>query len=122
MSAGHSLQAWLDRAGELGAQGRFFDAHEELEIAWKAAEGETKLLLQGLIQIAAGLHRLKLRPEKTDGAFHLLDRGLQKLDRARPLLRPESLAALEAAVLKVRASGKAPSSLRFGLRTRPPGW
>ena len=115
MIAGKSLQGWLDRADDLGADGRFFDAHEELELAWNAADGETKILLQGLIQIAAGLHRLKLHPEKTEGAFYLLDRGLAKLTRTRALLRPDSPAALESALKKIRASGTPPEGLRFGL-------
>lgn len=111
------LQKQLDRADALGAQGRYFDAHEELEAAWKSADGGEKVLLQGLIQVAAGLHRLASRPEKTGGAFYLLDRGLEKLGRSRALLEPGSLAALEAAVGTVRAAGKAPPSFRFGLRT-----
>lgn len=116
MISGKPLQAWLDRADELGAGGRFFDAHEELEIPWRAAAGDEKILLQGLIQLAAGLHRLRLHPEKPDGAFYLLDRGIAKLRRARALATPESLAALEAAVKKIRTAGKAPAALRFGLR------
>jgi hypothetical protein len=119
---GKSLQGWLDRAGELGAEGRFFDAHEELELAWNAAEGDTKVLLQGLIQIAAGLHRLKLHPEKTDGAFYLLDRGLEKLRRTRALLSTDSLTALEDSLTKIRASAAAPAALRFRLiHTSLPG-
>lgn len=117
MIAGRSLQGWLDRADELGAEGRFFEAHEELELAWKAAEGETKILLQGLIQIAAGLHRLKSRPEKTDGAFYLLDRGIQKLRKTKALLSPGSLEALEDSLRKIRASARAPDTLRFGLES-----
>ena len=116
MIAGKTLQGWLDRADELGAEGRYFEAHEELELAWKGAGGEVKVLLQGLIQIAAGLHRLRLHPEKIGGAFYLLDRGLEKLDRTRGLLAPEPLAALKAALREVRASGAAPERLRFGLR------
>jgi hypothetical protein len=116
--AGKSLQGWLDRADELGAEGRFFDAHEELELAWNAAEGDSKILFQGLIQVAAGLHRLGLHPEKTDGAFYLLDRGVEKLLKTRSLLTPDSLAALEPTLKKIRASGIAPKSLRFGLRAR----
>ena len=115
MIAGKTLQQWLDRAGELGAEGRFFEAHEELELAWNAAEGDAKVLLQGLIQIAAGLHRLKLHPEKTDGAFYLLDRGVEKISRANSLLSPDSLAVLEAELARIRASGIPPRSLRFGL-------
>ena len=115
MIAGKTLQQWLDRADELGAEGRFFDAHEELELAWNAAEGETKILFQGLIQVAAGLHRLKLHPEKIDGALYLLDRGLQKLRKTKTLLTPDSLASLEIALDGIRSSGIAPQSLRFGL-------
>ncbi|MDO8757606.1 MAG: hypothetical protein Q7J64_06320, partial [Elusimicrobiota bacterium] len=63
----------------------------------------------------AGLHRLKLDPTKTDGAFYLLDRGREKLQKAKNLLVPATLAALEAALGKIRASGAAPESLVFGL-------
>ena len=116
MIAGRTLQGWLDRADELGAAGRFFDAHEELETAWNAADGEAKILLQGLIQIAAGLHRLGLHPEKTDGALYLIDRGIAKLQKARSLFHPDGLAALDAALREIRSSGIAPKKLRFGLR------
>lgn len=115
MIAGKTVQQWLDRADELGAEGRFFDAHEELEQAWNAAEGETKILFQGLIQVAAGLHRLKIHPEKTDGAFYLLDRGLEKVKRSRVLLRPDAVASFVRKIRNVRAAGVAPKAVRFGL-------
>lgn len=111
-----ALTAAFRRADELGAQGRYFDAHEELEAFWMKASGDEKILLQGLIQIAAGLHRLKLDPAKTDGAFYLLDRGGEKLTKTRCLLEPKSLAALEDALSAIRASGKAPCALVFALR------
>jgi predicted metal-dependent hydrolase len=114
--AGKPLQAWLSRADELGGQGRYFDAHEELELAWKQADGSEKILLQGLIQIAAGLHRLKLDPSKPDGAFYLLDRGLEKLRGSKHLLTKDSLSLLETALSSIRMSGIAPNSLRFDLR------
>ena len=114
-----TLQGWLDRADELGAAGRYFDAHEELEAGWMAASGDEKILLQGLIQIAAGLHRLKLDPSKTDGAFYLFDHAIEKLERAKSLLVPQTLDALKAAVGGIRSSGKAPESLIFGLRSAP---
>jgi hypothetical protein len=116
--AGKTLPQWLDRADELGAAGRFFDAHEELELAWNAAEGDSKILFQGLIQVAAGLHRLGLHPEKTEGAFYLLDRGVEKMRLTRSLLTPDSLGKLEAAIKGIRAAGIAPKSLRFSLRAR----
>ncbi len=111
-----TLQAWFDRADELASAGRYFDAHEELEAGWLAAAGDEKILLQGLIQLAAGLHRLKLDPSKTDGAFYLFDHGLEKLNRAKCLLILETLASLEAKVREIRSSGRAPESLTFGLK------
>jgi hypothetical protein len=112
------LQTALDRADALGAAGRFFDAHEELEAFWMKAAGDEKILLQGLIQVAAGLHRLKLDPKKTDGAFYLLDRGSEKLTKAERLLAPETLTVLDHALKMIRASGKAPAALIFGLKER----
>lgn len=111
-----SLQAALARADALAAEGRYFAAHEELEAFWMKAEGDEKLLLQGLIQVAAGLHRLKLDPSKTDGAFYLLDRGREKLDKTKALLVPETLAALARALDDIRARGVAPASMAFGLK------
>ncbi len=110
------LQAALDRADTLGAEGKYFDAHEELEAHWMKASGDEKILLQGLIQVAAGLHRLKLDPKKTDGAFYLLDRGSEKLARSAMLLVPGTLAALLAALGDIRASRAAPAALIFGLK------
>lgn len=109
------LQAALARADELAGDGRYFDAHEELEAYWMRATGENKILLQGLIQIAAGLHRLRLDARKTDGAFYLLDRGAQKLAKTARLLAPQPLADLLAEIARVRAAGAAPARLRFGL-------
>jgi hypothetical protein len=113
-----SLSAALLRADALGAEGRYFEAHEELEAIWMKAAGGEKVLLQGLIQVAAGLHRLKANPAKPDGAFYLLDRGLAKLDASAALLDPASLDALRASLKRIRAAGKSPAALSFGLKPR----
>ena len=44
------------RGIELFNRGEFFDAHEVLEDVWRAAPEEEKKFLQGLIQVAVGLH------------------------------------------------------------------
>jgi uncharacterized protein len=44
------------RGLELFNQGEFFDAHEVLEDVWRAAPQPEKKFLQGLIQVAVGLH------------------------------------------------------------------
>lgn len=41
---------------ELFNRGEFFDAHEVLEDVWRAAPAAEKKFLQGLIQVAVGLH------------------------------------------------------------------
>ncbi len=110
-----TLDGWLKRADELCREGRYFEAHEELEAGWMKATGDLKTLLQGLIQVAAGLHRLRAAPGKPDGAYYLFDRGLMKLRACRALLEPGGLARLEAQLAKMKAAGSAPLSFRLGL-------
>lgn len=45
-----------ERGLELFNRGEFFDAHEVLEDVWRAAPAAEKKFLQGLIQVAVGLH------------------------------------------------------------------
>jgi predicted metal-dependent hydrolase len=62
--------------------GRWFEAHEVLEDAWRAEPTELRHLYQGLLQVGVGLHhaaRGNLR-----GALNLLDRGMGHLERFRP--------------------------------------
>jgi hypothetical protein len=63
-------------------EGRWFEAHEVLEDAWRAEPGEERRLYQGLLQVGVGLHhasRGNLR-----GALALLDRGIGRLEPFRP--------------------------------------
>jgi hypothetical protein len=69
------------RAGaRLFDDGAFFEAHEVWEDQWRVESnpGERRLL-QGLIQIAAGFHKL-LVMNAPESAVRLLERGLAKLD------------------------------------------
>jgi predicted metal-dependent hydrolase len=63
--------------------GRFFEAHEAWEEAWRAQSGTTRLLLQGLIQIAAGYHKAFVQGQP-GGCARLLEAGLEKLRIAAP--------------------------------------
>lgn len=74
-----STPAALARGRELFDRGRFFEAHEVWEAAWLGESGRSRQLLQGLIQIAAALHKVS-RAERPGGAARLLDAGLAKLD------------------------------------------
>jgi predicted metal-dependent hydrolase len=61
--------------------GRFFEAHEAWEEAWRAESGTARLLLQGLIQVAAGYHKA-FHGRRPDGCARLLTAGLEKLRAA----------------------------------------
>jgi predicted metal-dependent hydrolase len=56
---------------------KFFEAHEALEALWLKAEGEEKVFLQGLIQVAAAFHH-QARGNLA-GARSLLEEGWKKL-------------------------------------------
>jgi predicted metal-dependent hydrolase len=68
------------RGARLFDQGAFFEAHEVWEERWRVETDEaSRRLLQGLIQIAAGLHKLVVVRDGAS-ASRLLARGLEKLD------------------------------------------
>jgi predicted metal-dependent hydrolase len=45
------------RGLELIREGRYFEAHEELEIAWRAAESAERDFLQGLVHVAVAWYQ-----------------------------------------------------------------
>ena len=47
----------LQRGLELIRAGRFFDAHEELELAWRAAPPEERDFYQGLVHVAVAWYQ-----------------------------------------------------------------
>jgi hypothetical protein len=68
------------RGTELFDRGAFFEAHEAWEDRWRVLpDGDERIALQGLIQIAAGLHKL-FAAAAPEPAARLLAKGLAKLD------------------------------------------
>ena len=59
----------------------FWEAHEAWEEAWMEEEGDARLFLQGLIQVAAGYYKAFVQAQPV-GCVKLLGTGLDKL---RPL-------------------------------------
>lgn len=59
----------------------FFEAHEVLEDVWRQERGESRLFLQGLIQVCAAYHHFQ--NGNLVGAITLLERGSEKM-RAYP--------------------------------------
>ncbi|HYH97099.1 DUF309 domain-containing protein [Hyalangium sp.] len=72
--------------------GRWYEAHEFWEEAWRQESGARRGLLQGLIQVAAGW--LKHQEGRTEGARTLFTRALERLE---PL--PASFEGVDVGVL-----------------------
>jgi uncharacterized protein len=71
---------WMVAAGAALFNARlFFEVHERLEPGWRRADGPLRLFLQGLIQVAAGLHHEQNGNRR--GAIALLAEGSGKLRR-----------------------------------------
>lgn len=58
---------------------KFFEAHEALEAVWLKAKGHRKILVHGLIQVAAAFHHYTHR--NPVGFCSLLEKGCAKLER-----------------------------------------
>ena len=99
--------------------GDFFGAHEIWEDLWNDSVGADKLLLQGLVQIAAGY--AKVESDVRGGALKLLTRGAALIRPFAPAAMDLDLAALIAAVsADLQRLGTAPNGA-VGLETvKPP--
>jgi predicted metal-dependent hydrolase len=72
------------RGARLFNSGAFFEAHEAWEAAWRIETDPTqRRFLQGLIQVAAGFHKL-LAIGSLDSASRLLAKGMAKLEACPP--------------------------------------
>jgi len=60
----------------------FFEAHEVLEDVWHVERGDSRLFLQGLIQVCAAYHHFQ--NGNLVGAITLLERGADKMRRYPP--------------------------------------
>jgi len=58
-------------------QGRYFEAHEELEAAWRAEQGQIRELYQGVLE--AGVSYLHLRQGNLAGAQKVFVRSMRWL-------------------------------------------
>ncbi len=75
-----STEGEFVRGARLFDRGAFFEAHEAWEERWrKTLDAQERLFLQGLIQVAAALHKL-LAMHSPGPAARLFARALAKLD------------------------------------------
>ena len=75
--------AALRSGAALYARGEFFEAHEAWEELWLALDGEPRLFVQGLIQLAAACHKA-FAQNQPRGCVKLLETALVKLTPAPP--------------------------------------
>lgn len=87
MTAGPEPDAGLPQGMKDGIAlfnaGRFYEAHEVMEVAWRATPGDERLLYQGLIQAAVALWRIE--DGKAQIALTMCARALPKLAAFRPM-------------------------------------
>ena len=76
------LAAAVRRGVRLFNLGRFMSAHQVWEASWKDASVADRAFLEGLVQLATGMH-LRTRRGGTRGAVHLLSQAMVSLDDYR---------------------------------------
>jgi predicted metal-dependent hydrolase len=100
-----SQETHLARGLELIRAERYFDAHEELELAWRAACPEERDFFQGLVHVAVAWYQAA-RGRRV-GAERQLEKAARRLAPFAPAHRGVDVAALlqqvEAAATRVAA-------------------
>jgi len=81
--AGPPVAVAVRRGVRLFNRGRYFSAQQVWEEAWREAAAEDRSFLEGLVQLASGLH-LRTRRGAMRGAVHLLSQALVTLEDYRP--------------------------------------
>jgi predicted metal-dependent hydrolase len=82
-------------------RGEFYEAHELWEAVWDVAEDPARTWIQGLIQVATGLH--KLDRGRGDVAATLLTKALAKLNGGPASLDGVDVAAARTAAERILA-------------------
>jgi predicted metal-dependent hydrolase len=83
--------------------GRYFEAHEELELAWRAAPPEERDFLQGLVHVAVAWYQAgRGKPVATE---RQLAKALRRLAAYEPEHRGVGVAALRAQLAELHAAG-----------------
>ena len=101
-------------------RGEFYEAHEHWEDVWNEIDDPERTWVQGLIQVATGLH--KVSGEKRGPARTLLEKALGKLADAPDDFAGYDVGAMKreaAAALALLGDGKLPDARSVRLRKAP---
>src|SRR5579864_364285 len=80
--------------------GRYFEAHEELEVVWREAPAEERDFYQGLVHVAVAWYQAG-RGNRV-GTERQLDKALRRLEPYEPAHRGVDVAALRLQLAKLR--------------------
>jgi hypothetical protein len=96
------VDEWLRDGLELIRRGEFFEAHESLEDAWRAAEPAEKDFFQGLVHVAVAWHHAGRgnRP----GCERQLAKAVRRLEPFTPMHRGVDLGRLLRSVKAAQAA------------------
>src|SRR4249920_3883415 len=113
LAGGFDLAAALETGLNLIRSGEFFAAHEELELAWRAAEPAEKDFFQGLVHVAVAWYQAGRR----NGVG--CERQLEKASRRLAAFAPEHR-ALDVASLLAQVADAQETVLSGSLDLEPP--
>jgi predicted metal-dependent hydrolase len=88
---------------ELIRTGRYFEAHEELELAWRSAEPGERDFFQGLVHVTVAWYQAGRG--NAVGTSRQLDKATRRLAAFAPAHRGVDVADVLAQVERARASG-----------------
>jgi predicted metal-dependent hydrolase len=93
----------LEAGLELIRGGRYFEAHEELELAWRAAEPAERDFFQGLVHVAVAWYQAGRG--NAVGLSRQLEKATRRLGPFAPAHRGVDVADVLAQVERARDSG-----------------
>ena len=82
--------------------GRYFEAHEELEIVWREASAEERDFYQGLVHVAVAWYQAG-RGNRV-GTERQLEKAFRRLEPFEPAHRGVDVAALRLQLAELRAT------------------
>ncbi len=83
--SGADVAAWFEAGVDLIRRGQFFAAHEELELAWRAAAAHERDFFQGLVHVAVAWYQAGRANEP--GCTRQLEKAARRLAPYAPAHR-----------------------------------
>lgn len=92
----------FQKGAQLYAEGRYWEAHEAWERVWRGTlDPETRLMLQGLIQVCAGLYKVYEKRD-AESAARLFQRAVKKLEELPDVVQNVQIAPFREAAIACR--------------------